>query len=213
MNQSHAEQLEQILRKTEKSGGGPFSGAEIDRLASYYRQVVKWNRRLHLTTITLPDAFVDRHIREAEFAAARLSDSVDQVWDLGAGLGIPGIAIAILRPDIEMMLVESNRAKAVFLEEVVSLLQLTNVVVIRERVEWLQDLPREACVAVRALERMEQMIPVILKIASPCRQILIFGNPRIEDALRRILGDRRMIKSYPISGSERRMLIEIVRST
>jgi 16S rRNA (guanine(527)-N(7))-methyltransferase RsmG len=213
VNRSPAKQLQHILRGTEKSGGDPFSEAEIDRLASYYGQVLKWNKRLHLTTITKPQAFFDRHIREAEIASARIPNSINRVWDLGAGLGIPGIAIAILRPQIEMTLVDSNRAKAIYLEEVISQLQLTNAVVTRQRVERLKRLPREASVTVRALERMEQMIPVILEIASQCRQILIFGNPRIEDLLRPISGHERRINSYPISGSERRILFEILRST
>src|SRR6185369_4459750 len=101
-----------------------LSEHEKDLLERYYKLVLKWNDRLHLTTITAPDAFVRRHLDEAIFVEKRILPIVDEFWDIGSGVGIPGIPVAVRRPDMEVRLVEANRRKALFLEEVVAELQL-----------------------------------------------------------------------------------------
>jgi 16S rRNA (guanine527-N7)-methyltransferase len=207
------EQLEDILRKTEKANGTHFSDRETACLSSYFDLVLKWNARLHLTTLTRPGEFVERHICEAEFAAERILDSIREVWDLGTGLGIPGIPIAILRPDLEVKLVESNRAKSIFLEETASELRLANVEVIRKRIESLDEVPEVACLTVRAVERMERVLAEILRIGARCSQVLVFGNQETEALIRSLMGREGRIESRLMPGTERRWLIEVMRFT
>ncbi|MCI0339254.1 MAG: 16S rRNA (guanine(527)-N(7))-methyltransferase RsmG [Acidobacteria bacterium] len=206
-------QLEEILRKTERAGGNYFSEAEIQQLSIYYALVLKWNKRLHLTTITQPAEFAARHICEADFSTVRLLNSISEVWDLGTGLGVPGIPIALFRPDISVILVDSNRAKAIFLEEAISELQLANANVLCRKVESLDEIPENACLMVRALEKMERLIPEILRIGSKCSQMLIFGTHQTESVITRHLMGGIEMNNYLITGSERRLLIELIRST
>jgi 16S rRNA (guanine(527)-N(7))-methyltransferase RsmG len=207
------EQLEEILRKTEKANGTGFSEHEAAILSRYFALVLKWNRRLHLTTLTRPEAFVERHICEAEFAAERILDSIREVWDLGTGLGIPGIPIAIFRPDLEVKLVESNRAKSTFLDETASELRLANIVVIRKRIESLDEMPQSACLTIRAVERMERMLVELLRIGARCSQVLVFGNQETEALIRTLVGREGKIESSLMPGAERRLLIDFIRFT
>ena len=200
-------QFEDLLLKS-----GTFSEAEILLLSQYYRLVLKWNYRLHLTTVTDPAQFAERHIGEAEFAAGKIVDSIEEVWDLGTGLGIPGIPIAILRPALKLKLVESNRAKSIFLEETTAELKLDNTEVIHKRIEALADLPEVACVTVRAVEQMERVLVDLVKIGARCKQILVFGNRETESLMRRLEVERK-VESSPIPGSDRRILIELIRFT
>jgi 16S rRNA (guanine527-N7)-methyltransferase len=206
-------QLEDILRKTEKANGEPFSEYETACLSRYFDLVIKWNARLHLTTLTRPGEFAERHICEAEFAAEKLLDSISEVWDLGTGLGIPGIPIAIFRPDLKVKLVESNRAKSIFLEEAASQLRLANVEVVRNRIESLEEMPESACLTVRAVERMEKVLAEVLRIGAGCGQILVFGTLQTEGLIRRLLVGGRPIETRLIPGAERRLLIELNRFT
>jgi 16S rRNA (guanine527-N7)-methyltransferase len=206
-------QLEDILRKTEKADGTPFSEQETACLSRYFDLVLKWNTRLHLTTLTRPEEFVERHICEAQFAAEKILDSIIEVWDLGTGLGIPGIAIAIFRPDLEVKLVESNRAKSIFLEEAASELRLANVEVLRRRIESLDEMPEVACLTVRAVERMERVLAEVLRIGVRCSQVLVFGNQETEALMRSLVGQEGRIESSLMPGSERRLLIEFIRFT
>jgi 16S rRNA (guanine527-N7)-methyltransferase len=206
-------QLEDILRKTERADGTRFSEHEVASLSRYFDLVLKWNTRLHLTTLTRPEEFLARHISEAEFAAEKILDSIREVWDMGTGLGIPGLPIAILRPDIEVKLVESNRAKSIFLEEVASELRLANVEVVRRRIESLEEVPEFTCLTLRAVERMEKVLEDVLRIGTRSSQVLVFGNQGTEGLLRSLVGVEGKIESSLMPGSERRLLIEFIRFT
>ncbi|MCI0665770.1 MAG: class I SAM-dependent methyltransferase, partial [Acidobacteria bacterium] len=127
--------FQDLLRNSGRWDGQGFSEAEIDLLSKYYDLVLKWNKRLHLTTLTQPREFFERHILESAFSESLILPSVNQVWDLGSGLGVPGMVIAILRPDLDVRLVEASRNKALFLEEVDVSLNLKNLRVIESRFE------------------------------------------------------------------------------
>lgn len=207
------EQMRDILRKSGRGDEKEFSEAEIDLLSKHYELVLKWNKILHLTTLTQPQDFFERHILESAFSESLILPSVNQVWDLGSGLGVPGMVIAILRPDLAVRLVEVSRNKALFLEEAAVHLNLKNVKVIESRFEAIEGLPEESCLTVRAIERMGKMIPDILRLGAKSSQILIFGAKSLEGKARAFINDQRKIESLLIPGSNRRYLINIFRST
>src|SRR5215475_7308796 len=122
-----------------------FTGAEAYLLSKYYELVLKWNKRLHLTTLTQPQDFIERHILESAFSESLILPSVNQVWDLGSGLGVPGMVIAILRPDLNVRLIEASRNKTLFLEEAAAHLNLKNIKVVESRFEDVKVVPEESC--------------------------------------------------------------------
>ncbi len=207
------EQMRDIIRKSGRWDGKGFSEAEADLLSKYYELVLKWNKRLHLTTLTQPQGFFERHILESAFSESLILPSVNQVWDLGSGLGVPGMVIAILRPDLAVRLVEVSRNKALFLEEASVHLNLKNVKVIESRFEAIEGLPEESCLTVRAIERMGKLISEILRSGAKASQILIFGAKSFEEKARALINDQRKIESLLIPGSNQRYLINIFRST
>jgi 16S rRNA (guanine(527)-N(7))-methyltransferase RsmG len=190
-----------------------FTEAEIDLLSKYYELVLKWNKRLHLTTLTQPLEFFERHILESAFSESLILPSINQIWDLGSGLGVPGMALAILRPELDSYLVEAGRNKALFLEETASHLKLKNVKVVESRFETLETLPEDSCLMSRAIEKMEKVIPHILKLGELASQIMIFGSKDLEARARLYINDKRKIESALIPGSNRRYIINILRST
>jgi 16S rRNA (guanine527-N7)-methyltransferase len=177
--------------------------------------VLKWNKRLHLTTLIQPQEFLERHILESAFSESLILPSVNQIWDLGSGLGVPGIVVAILRPDLDAHLVEASRNKVLFLEETAAQLKLENVQVVESRIETLEALPEEACLMARAVEKMEKMIPDILRLGASSSQIMIFGAKSLEEKARALIyiNDKRKIESLLLPGSNRRYVINIFRST
>jgi 16S rRNA (guanine(527)-N(7))-methyltransferase RsmG len=207
------ELMKDILRKSRRLNGKGFSEAETDLLSKYYELVLKWNKRLHLTTVTRPLEFFERHIRESAFSESLILPSVNQVWDLGSGLGVPGMVIAILRPDLDVRLVEVSRNKALFLEEAATHLNLKNVKIVESRFEAIEGVPEESCLTVRAIERMEKMIPEILRLGAKASQILVFGAKSLEKSARALINDQRKIESLLIPGSNQRYVITILRST
>jgi len=210
---SEVEQLEDLLRKSRRRHGKGFSEAETRLLLKHYELVLKWNNRLHLTTLTQPLDFFERHILESAFSESLILPPVNQVWDLGSGLGVPGMVIAVLRPHLVVHLVEVSRNKVLFLEETVRDMRLSNVIVIESRFEAIKSISEESCLTVRAIERMEKMIPEIVRLGSTTSQILIFGAKNLEEKALGFLSDQQQMESLLIPGSNRRYVINIFRST
>ena len=189
-----------------------FAEGEADLLSKYYELVLKWNSRLHLTTLTRPQEFLERHILESAFAESLILPSVNQVWDLGSGLGVPGMVIAILRSDLNVRLIEVSRNKVLFLEEAAAYLKLKNVEVLESRFENIESASEKSCLTVRAIEKMEKMIPEILRLGAMAPQILIFGAKSLEEKTRALIHDKK-IESLLIPRSNQRYVMNIIRST
>lgn len=176
----------------------------VSELVAYYELVLKWNRKISLTTITSPREFAERHLGEALFAVDHIGAGVTEVWDIGSGLGIPGIPIAIVRPALAVKLVESNRKKAIFLEEACDALRLRNATVLRARLETLPAFSERACVTLRAVERMEKLTAHVFKKAESS-QVLVFGG----DTLHVGWPTRRKLSQYLLPGSTARFLYSV----
>ena len=98
-------------------------GIELDDsvaqlIQDYVLSVWRWNEQLNLTRHTTWDLFVGRDLRDC-IQLAPLLEEGEEVLDLGSGNGVPGIPLAILRPDIEVSLVESVKKRANVLGEIV----------------------------------------------------------------------------------------------
>jgi 16S rRNA (guanine527-N7)-methyltransferase len=127
----------------------------------------RWNRRLNLTTVPRDRAW-DRHVVETLALLDRaVLPTGCRCADLGSGGGVPGLVIAILRPDLSMTLVESDRRKVGFLVHVCGLLDLANVTVVAQRVEEMarDPLHHEAYDAV--VSRAMAPPPLLWTLAKP----------------------------------------------
>ncbi|MGI9470253.1 MAG: 16S rRNA (guanine(527)-N(7))-methyltransferase RsmG [Rubripirellula sp.] len=93
------------------------------KLEQYARVLWEWNEQLNLTRHTNWDLFVGRDLRDCLQLAPILNEG-EEVLDLGSGNGIPGIPLAILRPDIEVSLAESVAKRANVLGEIINELEL-----------------------------------------------------------------------------------------
>lgn len=213
MKDSNLRELERLLTSARKAGGDSYAPAAVSQLVKYYGMVLKWNSRLHLTTITEPAEFLSRHIFESSMVESLLPEPVRSVWDLGSGAGVPGIPLSILRPDIHVHLVEANRAKSIFLDEVVYALGLGNAEVHRARFESLEPPPVDSCVTARAIERMEKIIPKILEFGSRSDRILLFGNADLALLLSGASVEGRSLLTHPVPDCDNSLLVELTRST
>ncbi len=205
MTDNRHDKFESLLRRS------PLSGEQVGLFLQFYALVLKWNDRLHLTSLTEPDEFLDRHITESLFAAPLIPETVAAVWDLGTGMGVPGIPLAIVRPDLDVVLVDSSRKKAIYLEEVISKLGLSNVRVLCRRIEELEPFDSGALLTARAVERMESLLPALLRLGAACPRLLIFGGRSLAEKLQ--LDENRKMTIHNLPGSEGRLLIAVDRST
>lgn len=212
MSERKTERLKSLLYSTSTVAGHPLTAQKVEQLVQYYALVLKWTPLLHLTTVIEPEEFFQRHIFEAVFLTEHIVPGVTGVWDLGSGLGIPGIPLAILRPELSVHLVEANHRKAVFLDEVAFAVELQNLKVLNLRLESLSFLPNSAILVVRAVEKMASLLSVLLELGKRCPQILLLGGAELVKDLRQLSFNFKL-EALLLPGSQRRFLVNLTRST
>jgi len=116
------------------------------QLAKYCLLVWDWNEKINLTRHTDPDRFVKRDLLDSVTLAKHL-DQNEEVLDIGTGGGVPGILLAILRPDIQVTLCDSVAKKARVAQEIVDSLGLKVPVYPQSVTKVLEDFRYDSLVA------------------------------------------------------------------
>ena len=112
-----------------------LSDEQSAALEDHYELLVRWNRRMNLTSVEDPEELVVFHYGESLFLACQLPPGACSVADIGSGPGFPGVPVGVQRPDCRVTLVESNSRKCVFLREATR--NFSNMTVEEGRVESL----------------------------------------------------------------------------
>jgi 16S rRNA (guanine527-N7)-methyltransferase len=116
-----------------------LNGQQVEQIQQYTRILLAWNDKVNLTAIRDPLEMLYRHFCESMFGASLLPVENCRLADVGTGGGFPGLALKIMRPDLDIFLVESNIKKATFLAEVVRELGFTDTRVLISRYEELGE--------------------------------------------------------------------------
>ena len=188
-------------------------------LASHAEAVLAGNERLHLTAITEPGAFFERHLGEAFEGAALLPATVRGVLlDLGSGNGYPGIPLAIARPGLVPVLAEASPRKAAFLREALAAAGLDRGRVLEARVARavdIDDLPSVTVLATRAMGGWERIVPKLASKLAPGTFVLVWAGRDAEAIMRRTSWNRlKMEKMRSLPGREHSSVYRLaVRTT
>jgi 16S rRNA (guanine527-N7)-methyltransferase len=181
---------------------------QLGATSAYLDLLLKWNAQMNLTAVRAPEEMITRHFGESFFAAGKLLSSSKSisVIDLGSGAGFPGLPLAIFAPEAGVTLLEANGKKTAFLNEVVSVLKLTNVKVVRQRGEAYSaavDL-----VTMRAVEAFTRSLPVAVNLTKAGGRLgIMIGASQVsaaQAATRCVVWE----EAVPIPGSESRVVLE-----
>lgn len=173
------------------------------RLQAYAQSMWVWNEKLNLTRHTTWDLFVGRDLRDC-LQLAPILDSGEEILDLGSGNGVPGIPLAILRPDIDVSLAESVAKRASVLAELISELDLPVPVYSARGEDLLEDF-RFSSLVCRAVGSIAKLCRWIEPHWSNVDRMLLIKGPKwIEErGEARHLGlmsnlQLRKVASYPL---------------
>jgi 16S rRNA (guanine527-N7)-methyltransferase len=155
------------------------SDEQVQQIQQHISILLRWNEKLNLTAIRDPLEILYRHFCESMYAAAALPLEAGRLADVGAGAGFPGLPLKIIRPSLQVVLVESNLKKSTFLAEVIRELGLKDTQVLVRRYEELgEELAPAGYICARALGNF----PVFLQWAHTerlgCKQVILWIGER-----------------------------------
>jgi 16S rRNA (guanine527-N7)-methyltransferase len=151
-----------------QSLGLSLSSDACAKLDAYVALLAKWNRTYNLTAIREPARMVTHHLLDALAVVPHLPQrAMLRVLDVGAGAGVPGIPLAIARPQWNIVMVDSNHKKVAFLTQAAIELALPNVRAIAGRVEDLVDEPMFDVVISRAFADLSTFAQLAARHVAP----------------------------------------------
>ena len=144
-----------------------LSADQVTRLHNHYDLLLRWNRKINLTSVEPGVEMVLRHYCESLFFGAQLPSELASLVDIGSGAGFPGIPIAVLKPTWKVTLVESNQRKAVFLREATRSWSTVSVLAERAqdvsgRFDWLVSRAVDPKELLRLVPRLASRIGLML---------------------------------------------------
>jgi 16S rRNA (guanine527-N7)-methyltransferase len=136
--------------------GLDIAAAAQQRMLDYLGLIEKWNKAYNLTAVREPQKMLTHHLLDSLAVLPHLRGS--RLLDVGTGAGLPGIPLALARPEWKFTLLDSNHKKTAFLRQAVIELQLGNVEVVCARVEtWAASQPFDTVVS-RAFSDVAEFI-------------------------------------------------------
>jgi 16S rRNA (guanine527-N7)-methyltransferase len=172
------------------------AGAEA-RLLAYVELLARWNQAYNLTAIRDPGEMLVKHVLDSlavlPFVAA------GPCVDVGTGAGLPGIPLAIARPDLRFTLLDSNGKKTRFVTQAVAELKLGNVEVVQARSEaWEPPVPF-AQVLSRAFASLQDFARLAGGLAAPGGRLLAMKGSNPADELAALPGGFRLLAVHPLA--------------
>lgn len=192
--------------------GLAISEAQQQQLLQYVALLHKWNRAYNLTAIRDPLEMVTRHLLDALTVVPHVAPT--QLIDVGTGGGIPGIVLAIVYPELEAVLLDSNGKKTRFVKQVALELKLANVEVVHGRVEQYRRLSPQ--IISRAFASLATMVEAVSASLAPSGRLLAMkaATAQTDQELQLLAPDWR-INRIPLAVpglNEQRELVVLQRS-
>jgi 16S rRNA (guanine527-N7)-methyltransferase len=160
----------------------------IAQIGDYLARLLAMNTQMNLTAIDTPEAAWEKHALDALTLVPLLETIAPEsrLADIGSGGGLPGIPLAITRPDLHVTLIESIQKKAAFLVAVANALGLSRVQVNAERAEKLASGPLRGTfdvVTARAVARLSDLVPITAPFVKPGGRLLLIKGQKANDEL------------------------------
>lgn len=144
----------------------------------------------------------ERHLLNCALLGQAIPGGTD-VCDIGSGAGLPGMVLALARPDLTMTLVEPLQRRTTFLTEAVDVLGLTNVEVVRARAEELHGRREFTVVTSRAVAPLARLLAWSMPLVRPGGEMLAMKGvsaraevEQVAEALRRLRAGRVLVEVY-----------------
>ena len=202
--------------------GVALSDEQHALLHRYLDLLLAANQTMNLTRITERPAAELHHVADALTLLPFLPRDAHALADVGTGGGVPGIPLAIVRPDATFLLIEATKKKAAFLRRAVEALGLGNVEVTEQRAEevGLSDRRETFDVAVaRAVATMNWLAEWCLPLVRKGGKVLAMKGPKVADelpaagrAVKALNGGDPVVHPVDLPGTEHHVIVEVPKA-
>ena len=177
------------------------------KLLAFRDLLLKWNRTYNLTALRDPQQAVSHHLLDALAILPHVGTG--PLLDVGSGGGLPGIPLAIARPDLSVTLVDTVQKKATFLQQAAIELELKSVAVHHARVEEMRG--QYAQISSRAFAELARFISLTHHLLAPGGRWLAMKGARPDDEIKALPAGSEVAAIIPLAvpglDAERHLII------
>ena len=181
-------QLSQQQLSTLQSGcdqlGLTLSVTQLEKISAFVLNLSKWNQAYNLTAIRNVDEMIIKHLLDSLAIVPYIKG--DTLLDVGTGPGLPGIPLSIYDTSKQWTLIDSNGKKTRFLLQMKTELMLSNVTVLKGRIEQLSDQHQFHTITSRAFSSLTQFVGVCLPLLKPGGELVAMKGQLPTDEIQQL---------------------------
>ena len=202
-------EIEELLSNGLIASGFNPSEQQINAFITYLSELKKWNRVYNLTGLRKDEDIIIKHFLDSLLYLKAMPAGKTEVADIGSGAGFPGIPIKIVRPEIDLYLIEPSEKKCAFLRNIIRQLGLKKIEVIEKRVEDAKGLVAVDIALTRALFTIKEFIRKASPIVREGGILILSKGPKVGEELKTLkdIGYDLLTVALPLSGIKRHLVV------
>ena len=173
------------LGKNARQLGIELGDTQLAQFDVYKNELLQWNAKTNLISENSSQDIITRHFLDSLTAMQFIQKPNASIIDVGCGAGFPGIPLKIALPSLEIYLLETNRKKVSFLKHIIRLLNLSDAVVLHDRVENIikTDLWKEKfdILISRAAFKLSELLPQGEYFLAPGGELIALKGPNVDE--------------------------------
>ena len=182
----------------------------------YLSELKKWNKACNLTGIRNDKDIVIKHFLDSLLYLGPIPQGIVRVADIGSGAGFPGIPIKILRPELEMYLIEPSGKKAAFLRHIARQLKIKGIEIIEKRIEEItvngELVTPVDVVLTRALFDITKFIQKTAHIVKRGGIFILNKGPKVKEELKKIGAVEYELLTIPLPQTDINRYVVVVKA-
>ncbi|RJQ23152.1 MAG: 16S rRNA (guanine(527)-N(7))-methyltransferase RsmG [Nitrospiraceae bacterium] len=204
--------LEKGLRET----GIACTEGQIHSFMIFLSELKKWNRACNLTSLKTDEDIIVKHFLDSVLYLKAIPEDAVRLADVGAGAGFPGVPIKLVRPEMDITLIESSAKKCAFLRHIIRSLKLSGVHVLTQRVEDLgtEHVKSFDVMVSRAAFSIREFIKAACPYVKEDGILVLSKGPKVSEELDELKGPnaqntvREILKiNLPVINAERNLVV------
>jgi len=190
-----------------------FTDGQIDQLSSYLLLLKKWSKAYNLTAITDLQKMVAYHVLDSLSILQQIPDGA-YCMDVGTGAGLPGIPLAIMLPETNWVLLDSNGKKTRFVQQAIAHCKLSHVKVVQSRVQDYHAESSFDVIVSRAYSSIADFVSTVDDLWQPQTRLITMKTELSEDEIQSLdasLYQFEIIKLQVPGIAQKRSLVTLTR--